>query len=66
MNEFTPKQRLLAAILGKETDYVPFSPFLAYYFESLPEEVRARGDRDYILHSRDCITRSDDIPSKLQ
>lgn len=48
MNEFTPKQRLLAAILGKETDYVPFSPFLAYYFESLPEEVRARGDRDYI------------------
>lgn len=46
--EFTPKRRLLAAIRGEEVDHVPFSPFLAYYFESLPREVQERGQLEYL------------------
>ncbi len=48
MDEMTPKQRLLASIKGEKTDRVPFSPFLAYYFDYLPEDVRAKGDRRYL------------------
>ena len=47
--EFTPKQRLLAAIEGRPTDYLPFSPFLAYYFDFLPLEVRQKGELDYLI-----------------
>lgn len=43
MNEMTSKQRLLAAIRGEEVDHVPFSPFLAYYFDFLPKSVRKKG-----------------------
>lgn len=46
--EFTPKRRLLAAIQGKETDYIPFSPFLAYYFGFLPKEVQDKGEVEYL------------------
>ena len=38
--EMTPKRRLLAAIRGEEVDHVPFSPFLAYYFDFLPKETQ--------------------------
>jgi len=44
----TPKERLLAAILGKETDRPAFSPFLAYYWESLPEATRMKGQLSYL------------------
>ena len=44
----TPKQRLLRAIKGQEVDRIPFSPFLAYYFEALPEEVQAKGQLEYL------------------
>jgi len=44
----TPKERLLAAILGKETDRPAFSPFLAYYWESLSEETRSKGMLTYL------------------
>lgn len=44
----TPRERLLAAILGKKTDRPAFSPFLAYYWESLPEAVRATGQLEYL------------------
>ncbi len=44
----TPKCRLLAAIRGEETDRIPFSPFLAYYFDFLSPEVRARGELRYL------------------
>lgn len=43
-----PKQRLTAAILGNEADRVPFSPFLAYYFQHLPSEIQAKGELDYL------------------
>lgn len=46
--EMTPKARLLAAIRGEETDHIPFSPFLAYYFESLPPSVREKGQLHYL------------------
>jgi len=42
------RQRLLNAIRGKETDRVPWSPFLAYYWESLPKDVQARGQFEYL------------------
>ncbi|MFO7636757.1 MAG: uroporphyrinogen decarboxylase family protein [Clostridia bacterium] len=39
----TSKERLLSGIKGEETDRVPWSPFLAYFWESLPESVRNKG-----------------------
>lgn len=47
--EMTRKERLLGAIRGKEIDRVPWSPFLAYYWESLPAEVQNRGQIPYLL-----------------
>lgn len=42
------RERLLAAIRGGEIDRVPWSPFLAYYWESLPREIQARGQFEYL------------------
>ena len=44
----TPKERLLAAITGKETDRVPWSPFLAYFWESLPRERQEQGQLAFL------------------
>ena len=44
----TIKERLLNSILSKETDRVPFSPFLAYYFDFLPEDIRVKGEFAYL------------------
>lgn len=44
----TPKQRLLRAIKGEEIDYVPFSPFLAYYFDNLPSDVIQKGQLNFL------------------
>jgi len=41
--EMTPRERLLAALRGQEVDRVPWSPFLAYWWEHQPEEVQDRG-----------------------
>ena len=46
--EMTPRERLLASIYGKPVDYIPFSPFLAYYFDFLPEQIRAKGELSYL------------------
>ncbi len=46
--ELTAKQRLIRAIRGEETDRVPFSPFLAYYFSFLPEEIQKKGELEYL------------------
>ncbi len=37
------KQRILSAIRGEKTDHVPFSPFLAYWWEDQSQEFRAQG-----------------------
>ena len=44
----TPKERLLAAIKGEPIDRVPFSPFLAYYFETLDAKTQEKGMLDYL------------------
>ena len=44
----TPRQRLLNALTGKPVDRVPWSPFLAYYFENLPSEIQQKGQLDYM------------------
>jgi hypothetical protein len=37
------RERLAAALLGHPVDHVPFAPFLAYVWESFPQEVRQAG-----------------------
>ncbi|NSW53895.1 MAG: hypothetical protein HPY85_15450 [Anaerolineae bacterium] len=39
----TPNQRLLAALRGEDTDRLPWSPFLAYWWEHQPPAFRAQG-----------------------
>ena len=41
------KQRLLAAIRGEAIDRIPWSPFLAYYWEHLPLETQKIGQFEY-------------------
>ena len=41
------KQRLLAAIRGEAVDRIPWSPFLAYYWEHLPLETQQIGQFEY-------------------
>ncbi len=41
--EMTSAERLEAALDGHDVDHLPFAPFLAYLWESLPESVQARG-----------------------
>ena len=43
----TSKERILNAIRGKEIDRVPWSPFLAYYWNYIPSEDRAMGEIAY-------------------
>lgn len=44
----TSKERILNAVTGKPVDRVPWSPFLAYYWEHLPETERACGQIEYM------------------
>jgi len=46
--EMTSRERLLAAIRGEETDRVPWSPFLAYYWEHQSAERQAAGQVRYM------------------
>ena len=46
--EMTAKERILNAVTGKEIDRVPWSPFLAYYWEHLPREEQACGQLEYM------------------
>jgi hypothetical protein len=41
--EMTSAERLEAALEGRAVDHLPFAPFLAYLWESLPESVRSKG-----------------------
>jgi hypothetical protein len=41
--EMTSAERLEAALEGHPVDHLPFAPFLAYLWESLPESVQSRG-----------------------
>ncbi len=44
----TCKERLIRAIRCEEVDRIPFAPFLAYYFDYLPADVRERGQLAYL------------------
>jgi len=46
--EMSPKERLLASIKGEETDRVPWSPFLAYFWEDQSEEIQQRGQLEFL------------------
>lgn len=48
MDSMTSKERLAAALQGRPVDRLPFSPFLAYVWESYPEAVRDRGQRAFL------------------
>ncbi len=48
MEQMTTKERLLNAIKRKEVDRVAWSPFLAYYFEMLPQSVQDKGMFAYL------------------
>jgi uroporphyrinogen-III decarboxylase len=41
--KMTPHQRLLAALRGQAVDRLPWSPFLAYWWEHQPRAVQDRG-----------------------
>ena len=42
------RERLLGAIRGEPIDRTPWSPFLAYYWESMPKEIREKGQFAYM------------------
>lgn len=44
----TPKQRLLNGIKGLETDKLPWSPFLAYFWETQPEALQRMGQIPFL------------------
>jgi len=46
--EMTSRDRLLNAIRGEEIDRVPWSPFLAYYWDKLPVEIVKKGQLSYL------------------
>ncbi|HEY3411644.1 MAG TPA: uroporphyrinogen decarboxylase family protein [Armatimonadota bacterium] len=43
MESMTSKERIIVALHGQPTDRVPWSPFLAYIWEHLPQEIQTRG-----------------------
>ena len=43
----TPRERILGSLTGKSVDRVPWCPFLAYYWDKLPEATRLRGELAY-------------------
>ncbi len=48
MEAMRPKERLLAAITGKNPDRVPWSPFLAYYWDFVDEQTRQGGEYAFL------------------
>jgi len=42
------KERILAALRGEEVDHVPFSPFLAYVWESFPQKIQEAGQLAFL------------------
>lgn len=44
----TSKQRILSALKGEEIDHVPWSPFLAYYWEHQSKEVQEGGQVKFL------------------
>ncbi len=49
-NEMTVKERILNSFTGKEVDRMPWCPFLAYYWDKLPQETKDKGQFDYMVN----------------
>ena len=41
--KMTSRERLLAALRGNEVDRLPWSPFLAYWWDYQPQAIQERG-----------------------
>jgi hypothetical protein len=50
MTQMTARERLIAALNGEPVDYLPFSPFLAYVWESFPKAIRDEGPLAFHHH----------------
>lgn len=62
----TPRQRLLAALRGEETDRVAWSPNLAYLWESLPREIQDSGAFNFLQEiGADPLLRGYTAPFRL-
>jgi len=48
IKEMTSRERLLAALRGRETDRLPWSPNLAYWWDAQPESFRNRGELAFL------------------
>jgi len=48
--KMTSRQRLLAAIRGEEVDRIPWSPFLAYWWDYQPKDLQERGQVWFFKH----------------
>lgn len=44
----TCRERILKAMCGEKTDRVPFSPFLAYWWEAQSEELTGKGELEFL------------------
>lgn len=67
--QMSSRERLLRSLRGQETDRLAWSPFLAYYWESLPPETQRMGQAAYLtqmgadpllrgFHTLFCVRRS--------
>ncbi len=45
--EMTSKERIVAALAGRPVDHLPFSPFLAYVWEYLPQNIQDMGQLQF-------------------
>ncbi|MGC9521956.1 MAG: hypothetical protein ACP5HG_08765 [Anaerolineae bacterium] len=43
LSSLTARECLVAALTGQPVDHLPFSPFLAYVWETVPQAVRDAG-----------------------
>lgn len=48
MSDMTARERIINAIEGKPVDRIPFSPFLAYFWENQPEHVQQAGQLEFL------------------
>ena len=61
----TSRERIERALLGKETDHIPFSPFLAYVWEHFPKEIRDMGQPAFLkMVGADPLWRGSACPVK--
>src|SRR5512145_559039 len=61
----TPKERLVATLKKQEVDRIPWSPFLAYWWEHQPQDIQQRGQPwFYRLIGADALLRGFTAPFK--